>query len=75
MTAASVVTLARADKALTVEQLAVEAGVDTSLVYRIEARSVRRPSVLGVARIARVLELRPSEIVADLEAHRPRASA
>jgi len=51
----------REERHLTQEQLAVAAEVSTSTVYHIEAGKVRpRPAI--VRRLARVLDVSPSEI-------------
>ena len=55
----------REERHLTQEQLAVAAEVSTSTVYHIEAGKVRpRPAI--VRRLARVLQVSPSEIEGDI---------
>jgi len=59
----------REERHLTQEQLAVAAEVPTSTVYHIEAGKVRpRPAI--VRRLARVLEVSPSEIKREAEPQR-----
>lgn len=65
----SVVTAARLDANLSVDDLANRAGVHPKTIRRLEARqSIREETIFE---IARVLDLKPSEIVRDLAAEPP----
>jgi transcriptional regulator with XRE-family HTH domain len=63
---ASLVYLARIDKGMSGSQLADAADVHPRFVQRLEARSTQRPNVEALGRVAKVLELNPSDIARDL---------
>lgn len=59
----------RVDRGLNQRALAREAGVSNKTVGAIESGAVREPEAGTVAALARVLEVAPSTLLADLRAY------